>query len=199
MLNDTEGFEVVIAEHDLATDNDCAYAIGVQQIIQHPNWNQTSFDSDYSILLLEERIDCSPFVSPICLPKPSDDPDLFENVKAVAIGWGTVNVATGEMPEKLQHVSVETMKNEDCGYYDFNMVSENMICAGSEGKDSCYGDSGGPLLVEKDGRYVVAGVTSWGYDCGAQGVKHLFFFSSCSLKTREKYFLFCSVSFARFV
>ena len=50
MLNDTEGFEVVIAEHDLATDNDCAYAIGVQQIIQHPNWNQTSFDSDYSIL-----------------------------------------------------------------------------------------------------------------------------------------------------
>ena len=27
----------------------------------------------------------------------------------------------------------------------------------------------GPLLVEKDGRYVIAGVTSWGYDCGAQG------------------------------
>ena len=27
----------------------------------------------------------------------------------------------------------------------------------------------GPLLVEKDGRYVVAGVTSWGYDCGAYG------------------------------
>ena len=23
--------------------------------------------------------------------------------------------------------------------------------------------------MEKSGRYVVAGVTSWGYDCGAQG------------------------------
>ena len=64
----------------------------------------------------------------------------------MAIGWGTVNVSTGEMPEKLQHVGVETLRNEDCGYYDYDMITENMICAGSEGKDSCYGDSGGKLL-----------------------------------------------------
>ena len=24
-------------------------------------------------------------------------------------------------------------------------------------------------MIERQGRYVVAGVTSWGYDCGAQG------------------------------
>ena len=27
----------------------------------------------------------------------------------------------------------------------------------------------GPLLIEQDGRYVVAGVTSWGYGCGDYG------------------------------
>ena len=27
----------------------------------------------------------------------------------------------------------------------------------------------GPLLVEENGRYVVAGVVSWGYDCGSYG------------------------------
>ena len=42
MQNITEGFEVVIAEHDLATENDCAYAIGVQEIIQHPNLKYVS-------------------------------------------------------------------------------------------------------------------------------------------------------------
>ena len=104
--------------------------------------------------MLEERVNCSPFVSPICLPKPSDEADLYENVRAIAIGWGTVNVATGEMPEKLQHVGVETMKNEECGYYDFNMISENMICAGSEGKDSCYGDSGGKYFLPKQKKIV---------------------------------------------
>jgi len=168
-LNDTENFKVIIAEHDLTNENDCAYAVGVEEIIAHPAYNNTSFDGDFSILVLEHRLNCTPFVSPVCLPNPRDEPEIYENVRAVAIGWGTVNVSTGEMPEKLQHVGVETLKNEDCGFYEYNMITENMICAGSEGKDSCYGDSGGPLLVEKDGRYVIAGVTSWGYDCGAQG------------------------------
>ena len=41
-------------------------------------------------------------MSPVCLPKARDEPEIYENVRAVAIGWGTVNVSTGEMPEKLQ-------------------------------------------------------------------------------------------------
>ena len=49
----------------------------------------------------------------------------------------------------MQHVGVETLKNEDCGFYEYNMITENMICAGSEGKDSCYGDSGGKYLNMK--------------------------------------------------
>ena len=36
-----------------------------------------------------------------------------------------------------------------------------MLCAGEEGKDSCKGDSGGPLTC--DGYH--CGVVSWGYGC----------------------------------
>ena len=92
---------------------------------------------------MERHVACSSFVSPICLPDISDPHDMYENRKAVAIGWGTMDVETGEMPEKLQHVDVQTMSNENCGYYDWDMLSENMICAGEDGKDACYGDSGG--------------------------------------------------------
>jgi hypothetical protein len=42
--------------------------------------------------------------------------------------------------------------------------------AGGEGKDSCQGDSGGPAFVRlQNHEYVLAGITSRGYDCGVGG------------------------------
>ena len=49
------------------------------------------------------------------------------------------------------------------------------LCAGetAQNKDPCDGDSGGPLVVQHantDQRWYVAGIISWGYDCGDGGV-----------------------------
>ena len=40
-------------------------------------------------------------------------------------------------------VGVRTYSNDDCGDYDPEYITENMICASAAGKDSCWGDSGG--------------------------------------------------------
>jgi secreted trypsin-like serine protease len=43
-------------------------------------------------------------------------------------------------------------------------ITPTMVCAGvqSGARDTCYGDSGGPLLVQRDGRYIQLGIVSWG-------------------------------------
>jgi secreted trypsin-like serine protease len=49
-----------------------------------------------------------------------------------------------------------------------------MICAGQAAKDSCSGDSGGPLIVN-EGRWTQVGIVSW-------GITFLSFVSLCFLQ-----------------
>lgn len=48
-------------------------------------------------------------------------------------------------------------------------ITTNMICAGLDagGKDSCYGDSGGPIVDATTG--TVIGTVSWGTGCALAG------------------------------
>ena len=77
---------------------------------------------------------------------PSDIGNDYAIKKAIVTGWGTLNPDTGEVPDVLYEVSVQTYSNYDCqteSNYEVDMITESMICAGEEGKDSCWGDSGG--------------------------------------------------------
>ena len=40
-------FKVLIAEHNLGTERDCAYFADIEQIIQHPGYNASALDMDY--------------------------------------------------------------------------------------------------------------------------------------------------------
>lgn len=41
-----------------------------------------------------------------------------------------------------------------------------MICGGKKGRDTCQGESGGPLVAEVDEKFTLVGVTSWGVGKG---------------------------------
>lgn len=130
--------QVVVAEHnkDAASGE---YRIYVRRIIAHPNYNGNTFNNDWAILELESRIPFNAKVKPICLPKGSDS---YYSRNAVATGWGTL-YQNGPQPSHLQEVQLRV---GGCGQYPSSYITPNMLCATSNGKDSCHGDSGGILF-----------------------------------------------------
>jgi hypothetical protein len=79
----------------------------------------------------------------------------------------------------LREVTVPAFSNVQCNeeaLYN-GLITQNMICAAAEGKDSCHGDSGGPLIVSPQESSkaqgfeycedVQVGIVSWGIRCAA--------------------------------
>lgn len=69
------------------------------------------------------------------------------------------------LPATLRKVSVPVISRATCqSQYGTSAVTTNMFCAGltAGGKDSCSGDSGGPIV---DSSKVLQGLVSWGNGC----------------------------------
>merc|ERR1712130_1004432 len=83
----------------------------------------------------------------------------------------------GTYPENLKELEIKTIATDECmdvhsygRFSNFKVYEESMLCAGymAGGKDSCVGDSGGPMICVEDNRPVLRGVVSWGYKCAAR-------------------------------
>ena len=85
------------------------------------------------------------------------------------------------------------ISEDDLLYYDesTNNITNHMLCAGvpESGKDSCYGNSGGPLIVQgkNHDQHVFIGVVSWGLGgCGVPNYPGIYALciSCCRLVSR---------------
>uniref|UniRef100_A0A023G588 Putative trypsin n=1 Tax=Amblyomma triste TaxID=251400 RepID=A0A023G588_AMBTT len=142
----------------------------VSEIIKHPYYSEDTVDYDIALIRLDEPMDFffDDYLSPICMPKPSDD---FTGQTCVITGWGYPRM-DGSTTDVLQKTNLYVWKQEDCrkAYEDVNNVTDRMLCAGYDegGRGPCKGDSGGPLqCLRSDGAWVLAGITSWGMSCAA--------------------------------
>ena len=162
---------------------------GVQRRKIHPRYNsKLSFEFteyDLALVKLDRPVQLAPNIIPICLPALAED---FGGSNGWATGWGdTDQDGFTEDPAVLREVNVPLKTTDQCGQDFEESVSEEshlfrlrathrikkyFICSDNheEDRDTCQGDSGGPLAVQRsDGRFVLAGITSWGEGCGAGG------------------------------
>ncbi|EFN68522.1 Serine proteinase stubble [Camponotus floridanus] len=164
-----------IGEHDLANEDE-PYGYQerrVQIVATHPQFDARTFEYDLALLrFYEPLIPFQPNVLPICLP---DDDETYVGRTAYVTGWGRL-YDEGPLPSVLQQVAVPVINNSVCeamyrnaGYIEH--IPHIFICAGwrNGGFDSCEGDSGGPMVIQRarDKRWILAGIISWGIGCAA--------------------------------
>lgn len=125
--------------------------------------------NDIALLRLAEDAPRSRFIQPACLPHNGDLAKRFQ-----VAGWGLTENNT--QPEVKLKVDLPLVKKNLCHQRYRKMgvdLIDSQICAGGErGKDSCRGDSGGPLMQFEpsdsgdDKLITVAGLVSFGPTCG---------------------------------
>ncbi|MBF0313561.1 MAG: serine protease [Oligoflexia bacterium] len=148
--------------------------VEVKAVIVHPQYNRSNITNDIALLLLDET-------SPLLKNKEITTIPIYDNTEAirdrklVSIGFGNVSSYGNLFLTQMQSVTLYEHPLSECqASGDFyRSVSEKQICADNNNlgkQDSCFGDSGGPLIVESSKKVAyLIGLVSWGMDCAQIG------------------------------
>ena len=155
-----ESVLIVLGDHDLYQTDPGEVTHEVKKWIIHHSYNRSSADYDIAIIELKEPVKINKFIDTACLPmiEPNDE-------KTVLIsGWGStrqknVSISRNKQDSSiLQKAAVNIVERKKCQekydvpnniYGQTGEITDRMICAASEGKDACQGDSGGMKLLNR--------------------------------------------------
>ncbi|XP_064864048.1 trypsin-1-like [Oncorhynchus nerka] len=108
------------------------------------------------LIKLSKPTTLNTYVQPVALPTSCAPAGTMCTVS----GWGNTRPADSN---NLQCLNLPILSFNDCN----NSYSGAVFCAGymEGGKDSCQGDSCGPMVCNSE----LQGVVSWGYGCAESG------------------------------
>merc|ERR1712209_248684 len=119
--------------------------------------------------------DLQAHIDTICLPQPEE---LFDFQTCFATGWGKDQFgAAGNYQVVLKEIDLPVVGHDQCEASLRTtrlgkrfQLDDSFICAGGvDGKDTCKGDGGSPLVCQSKfdpTSYVQAGIVAWGIGCG---------------------------------
>ncbi|XP_072111766.1 coagulation factor IX [Mobula birostris] len=162
---------VTVGEFDKLRTGTWEQNVLVKKILTHPQYDPVTYDNDIALLYLNQSVNFTFAVSPICLPNQNLGKLLLLNGKAGMVsGWG-ITKERGRLSRFLLRVELPYVEQATCIKSTNSEVTDNMFCAGytDEYMDSCRGDSGGPYAVLYRNTWYLTGVVSWGEGCAREG------------------------------
>ncbi|MFC3030975.1 trypsin-like serine protease [Pseudoalteromonas fenneropenaei] len=139
--------------------------IRVAQKYVHPQYNSSTLNHDIALLKLERlpRQGQAVQIASGSLSQYARNGDLL-----TVAGLGRLSEG-GSRPSVLHEVDVPLVSDAVCQQSggSYANVGDVAFCAGYAvgEKDSCSGDSGGPIVVRSGGQIVQLGAVSWGVGC----------------------------------
>lgn len=164
-----EGPDCTIVEGGGMDCTDGILRISIEKTIPHPQYNPASVDkrNDIALIRLSSMAPYTDFIRPLCLP--SQDVTLRRDVNTlIAGGYGIVitnnSFTSVKMDVELPLINPSQCQNAYTTPGRRVTLWDGQICAGGQkGKDTCKGDSGGPLMYQTENNYYIAtGVVSFG-------------------------------------
>uniref|UniRef100_UPI00398ED252 coagulation factor IX-like n=1 Tax=Pristiophorus japonicus TaxID=55135 RepID=UPI00398ED252 len=143
----------------------------VTKFLSHPLYDPIIYDNDIALLYLNQHLNFSTVIAPICLPNHNLGQLLLQDGKmGMVSGWGQTH-DKGRSSRFLRRTKLPYVDQEACINSTTLPITDNMFCAGykDEYVDSCRGDSGGPYAVLYKKTWYMLGVISWGEGCAKQG------------------------------
>ncbi|XP_053117431.1 serine protease 27-like [Hemicordylus capensis] len=168
-------FNVVLGANKLENSGPHRQSIGVAEIFRNPWYAGEATSGDIALVRLVHSVRFNNYILPICVP--AANVDFPSGKKCWVTGWGDISEGQDlPAPKKLQKLQVPIIDTETCRrLYNIDMgqslprkpIQDDMMCAGyAEGmKDTCKGDSGGPLMCKMNQEWLLAGIVSWGEGC----------------------------------
>lgn len=176
---------VRLGEYDLTNDvadcvdDVCADApvdMDIERITVHEDYNPNvkSQWNDIALIRFSREVSFSPYIKPICLPV-DESVRTRNNVgtKAVAAGWGRTETASSSNVKLKVELDISDPFKCSLVYKPSGVtLRDTQLCAGGlRGKDTCSGDSGGPLMKRIGSNYFLFGIVSFGPNkCGTKDV-----------------------------
>ena len=119
-------------------------SVSPESIIVHPHWNpfSTRYDADLAMILLQNSINFSNNIVPVCMLSPRQE----ENIKeGIIVGYGQSEDKTKKHETIPRVLKVPIISNEECflvNYVFAKLSSNRTFCGGSlNGMGACKGKS----------------------------------------------------------
>jgi hypothetical protein len=165
-----KGFRIRLGGRDISRDDGVTFPI--EKIVVHPGWNEKDmYRNDIALIRIapdkpQPGSGTDPKRPPEYAPIPIHrGPAPGDNQPVRATGWGkTHDVALDKGSAVLLQADMNVVAQPRCTAlpgYGPQKIHTGVVCAAAPARQTCRGDSGGPIVFS-EGAPVLVGVVSWG-------------------------------------